>query len=79
MNASTHLSIRANHLLTAMREEPAKSWKTGEVHDLYRELGLSQQRSTARGDLQRLAARGRLIESGPQNGRVYRLNQAGVR
>ena len=39
MNASTHLSIRANHLLTAMREEPAKSWKTGEVHDLYRELG----------------------------------------
>lgn len=77
MTAGKHLSIRANHLLTAMRQTPTKSWKTGEVHGLYRELGLSPQRSTARRDLQHLAARGRLIEAGPENDRVYRL--AGAR
>jgi hypothetical protein len=77
MTAGKHMSVRANHLLTAMRQTPLKSWTTGEVHGLYRALGLSPQRSTARRDLQHLASRGRLVATGPENGRVYRL--AGAR
>ncbi|GGX49359.1 hypothetical protein [Streptomyces noursei] len=71
-----HRSIRASHLLAEMRREPRKSWTTGKVRDLYAALGLGEQRSTARHDLQHLAARGRLVESGPENCRVYRLNGA---
>ncbi|GFE20142.1 hypothetical protein [Streptomyces nigrescens] len=79
MNAGTHRSVRINHLLTEMRDAPVTTWTTGQVQRLYDTLGFGPQRSTARGDLKHLAARGRLIESGPADDRGYRLSQAGGR
>ncbi|WP_438489500.1 hypothetical protein [Streptomyces sp. S186] len=76
MTAGGHLSIRAQRLLAEMRRDPLRTWTTGQVRELYTEMGLGPQRSTARRDLQHLAVRGRLVEAGPENCRVYRLNQA---
>ncbi|WP_329330837.1 hypothetical protein OIU81_03250 [Streptomyces sp. NBC_01454] len=79
MTGGTHRSVRINRLLGEMREAPLTTWTTGQVRRLYSALGFGPQRSTARGDLQHLAARGRAIEVGPENRRGYRLNQAGAR
>lgn len=79
MTGGTHRSVRINCLLTEMREAPLAEWTTGQIRRLYESLGFGPQRSTARGDLQHLATRGRLIAVGPENDRVYRLTQAGAR
>lgn len=50
-------------------------WPTGRAHQLYQALGYGPNRRTAKLDLRYWAARGLLIEQGPDNGRVYRLNQ----
>lgn len=79
MTAETHRSVRINRLLAAMRESPLTTWTTGMARDLYTAAGYGPQRSTARGDLRPLTARGRAIEVGPENKRGYRLTQADAR
>jgi hypothetical protein len=79
MTAETHRSVRINRLLTEMREAPVTTWTTGQVQRLYDALGFGPQRSTARGDLKHLTARGRLVEAGPDDDRVYRLTPVGAR
>jgi hypothetical protein len=49
-------------------------WPTGRAHRLYRALGYGPNRRTAKTDLRYWARRGLLIETGPANGRSYRLN-----
>ncbi|MEE6264964.1 hypothetical protein V2E29_04785 [Streptomyces diastatochromogenes] len=75
----SHQTARETRLLQALRRAPVETVSTGMVRRWYTQWGLGPQRSTARRDLQHLAARGLLIETGPENDREYRLNQAAAR
>ena len=68
---------RRRRLLAAIRTEGG-SWPTGRAHRLYQTLGYGPNRRTAKLDLRYWARRGLLTETGPDNGREYRLN-GGVR
>ncbi|MEV8474897.1 hypothetical protein [Streptomyces sp. NPDC051173] len=67
---------RRNRLLCVIRAEGGE-WTAGRAWELYRERGWASCRTTARKDLQFLARRGHLVESGPENGRLYTLKYAG--
>ncbi|MYS44074.1 hypothetical protein GTY23_23145 [Streptomyces sp. SID5998] len=73
--ADTAGRARRQELLEAMRAQPG-DWTTGMVRRLYQANGWGPNRSVARSDLRLLTEAGLVLEFGPDNGRVYRLNHA---
>lgn len=73
--ADTTARARRAELLEAIRSAPGE-WTTGMVRRLYQSSGWGPNRSVARADLMRLVEAGHLIQDGPENARVYRLNTA---
>ena len=70
--------IRRRRLLAEIRTQGG-AWPTGRAHRLYQALGYGPNRRTAKLDLRYWARRNVLIETGPANGRTYRLNHQGGR
>lgn len=68
-------AARRRELLEAIRSRPG-DWTTGQVRRFYQDNGWGPNRSVARADLRRLAEDGLLLEIGPDDARVYRLNSA---
>ena len=68
---------RRRLLLKAIRTQGG-SWPTGRAHRLYQAHGYGPNRRTAKLDLRYWERRGVLVETGPANGRGYRLNHAAV-
>ncbi len=69
------IRARQRRLLDEIRATN-REWTTGLAHGLYQATGWAPGRATAKKDLQVLARRGVLTESGPDNGRTYTLNHA---